>query len=137
MGIGDSAGRIHDFAGPCNAAAQKNKPELLRAATAPNGGVRVPARIDCINVDDFMVGCVWRYAFVSPPAEAAEWDAAIDKADAVYSDRVHDICCDNCHHHTALALKASGRPQWGCAGLISPWLYCCLHGRCTWCHSVT
>ena len=37
-------------------------------------------------------------------------------------------------HHTGLALTLSGKPQWGCGGLLSPWLYCCLFGRCTLWH---
>ena len=107
MGLADSQGRIHDFAGPYY-----------------------------IEVDDFMVGCVWRYAVVSSPADAG-WDAALDRADSEYKGRMHDICCDNCHHHTALALRESGKPEYcpktvPCAGLLSAWLFCCLHGRCTW-----
>ena len=65
MGIGDSQGRIHDFAGPYT-----------------------------IGVDDFMVGCVWRYVVVGSPADS-EWDAAIERADDIYSERMHNICCDN------------------------------------------
>mmetsp|Transcript_47738 Transcript_47738/g.125056 ORF Transcript_47738/g.125056 Transcript_47738/m.125056 type:complete len:151 (-) Transcript_47738:1675-2127(-) len=104
MGIADSQGRIHDFAGPY-----------------------------CIGIDDFMVGCVWRYAPVAKPGEHS-WDDAIEAADALYREKVHNICCENCHHHTAVALEHTGRQQFGCGGLISTWLYCCLHGRCTWWH---
>ena len=104
MGISDSQGRIHDFAGPY-----------------------------CIGVDDFMVGCVWRYAIVSGP-EDAQWDEAIERADDKYRGRMHDIICDNCHHHSAVALAEAGRPQRGCGGLLGAWFICCLHGRCTWWH---
>ena len=65
MGIGDSQGRIHDFAGPY-----------------------------CIGVDDFMVTCVWRYAVVSGPHDP-HWDEAIEAADLKYRGRMHDIVCDN------------------------------------------
>ena len=91
MGIGDSQGRIHDFAGPY-----------------------------CIGVDDFMVSCVWRYAVVSGP-EDPNWDAAIEQADRKYRGRVHDIVCDNCHHHNGLHLPLTqtrphhGSPQPGAA----------------------
>jgi hypothetical protein len=70
MGIGDSQGKIHDFAGPYH-----------------------------IGVDNFMVGCVWRYAKVPPKGDMDDerWDEAIDKADAVYQQRMHDICCDSMH----------------------------------------
>lgn len=106
MGIGDSQGRIHDFAGPYH-----------------------------IGIDDFMVNCVWRYAIVSGPEDEG-WDVAISKADDTYSGRMHDIVCDNCHHHTAVALAQSGRPQKGCGGLLGAWIYCCVYGRCTWWHCI-
>jgi len=99
MGIGDSQGRIHDFAGPY-----------------------------MIGVDRFMVGCVWRYAEVQGARQDENWDNAVTKADDVYKKRIHNICCDNCHHHTALALTESGRPH----GLLSSWIYCLRHGKCTW-----
>jgi len=105
MGIADSQGRIHDFAGPY-----------------------------CIGVDNFMVGCVWRYAKVTNADKDPDWDAALEKADDIYREKVHDICCENCHHHTAVALANTGRPQFGCGGIISTWLLCALHGRCTWWH---
>ena len=44
------------------------------------------------------------------------------------------IALSHSHHHTGLALTLSGKPQWGCGGLLSPWLYCCLFGRCTLWH---
>jgi hypothetical protein len=113
MGVGDSAGRIHDFNGPYS-----------------------------IGVDNFMVGTVWRYVDVgaAPPPAAADgspdlsdserWDAAVERADAVYRKKMHNICCENCHHHSAMALTEYGKPH----DLLSSWFLCCLHGRCTWWH---
>mmetsp|Transcript_20875 Transcript_20875/g.53524 ORF Transcript_20875/g.53524 Transcript_20875/m.53524 type:complete len:142 (+) Transcript_20875:2-427(+) len=104
MGIADSHGKIHDFQGPYS-----------------------------IGIDEFMVGCVLRYAVISGPEDEG-WDAAIERADSVYAQRIHDICCDNCHHHTALALNESGKT---CLGrphsLLSAWFYVCLMGRCVCC----
>lgn len=98
MGIADSQGKIHDFAGPY-----------------------------CVGVDRFMVGCVLRYAPVPGAEEDPEaWDQAIKRADDVYKQRIHNICCDNCHHHAALALTESGRPH----SLLSAWFLCCLGGTC-------
>jgi len=100
MGIGDSQGKIHDFAGPYY-----------------------------IGVDRFMVGTVWRYAVVDGADEDPKaWDASIQKADAIYKSKMHNICCENCHHHAAEALTISGRPN----GLLSAWFLCCLQGNCTW-----
>mmetsp|Transcript_66122 Transcript_66122/g.149260 ORF Transcript_66122/g.149260 Transcript_66122/m.149260 type:complete len:150 (+) Transcript_66122:30-479(+) len=110
MGIGDSKGKIHDFNGPFS-----------------------------IGIDNFMVGCVWRYAVVKQTGKkdsftAEEWDAAIAKADAKYSKLNHNICCQNCHHHTADAISLSGRPMGeGNLGLLNSWIYCCIHGKFTCC----
>mmetsp|Transcript_32242 Transcript_32242/g.41436 ORF Transcript_32242/g.41436 Transcript_32242/m.41436 type:complete len:156 (-) Transcript_32242:113-580(-) len=101
MGIGDSQGRIHDFNGPYS-----------------------------IGIDRFMVGTVWRYAvFKDAENDPKAWDEAVSKSDEEYRGKMHNICCQNCHHHTADALTYSGRPN----GLLSSWLFCFLHGHCTWC----
>ena len=50
------------------------------------------------------------------------------------SSKWYLVHCSHSHHHTGLALTLSGKPQWGCGGLLSPWLYCCLFGRCTLWH---
>jgi hypothetical protein len=44
----------------------------------------------------------------SPASLAHRWDAAIDTADSHYSQQMHNICCNNCHHHTAMALQSMG-----------------------------
>ena len=66
MGIGDSIGRIHDFAGPYY-----------------------------IGIDDFMVGCVLRYAVIPSDKDDQAWDESIARADEEYRKRMHNICCDN------------------------------------------
>ena len=76
--------------------------------------------------------CHTSYAVVTKEDEQG-WDEAIARADDVYRKKVHNICCENCHHHTALALEETGRKQCGYRGLLSSWILCCLHGRCTWC----
>jgi hypothetical protein len=39
------------------------------------------------------------------PGGAERWDAAIQEANRVYSQRIHNILCDNCHSHVSLALN--------------------------------
>jgi hypothetical protein len=39
------------------------------------------------------------------PGGSERWDAAIEEANRVYNGRIHNICCDNCHSHVALALN--------------------------------
>lgn len=52
-----------------------------------------------------------------PNVDADVWDEAIREANSVYSQRMHNICCDNCHSHVAYALnhmqvKAYGVEKW-------------------------
>lgn len=89
LGICDSEGRVHDFAGPYY-----------------------------IGIDSFMTGPVYRYLKIEEiPLQEVQsgeveysvaWDSAVERADAVYRKRMHNLCCDNCHHHTALALQYMG-----------------------------
>ena len=39
------------------------------------------------------------------PGGAERWDLAIQEANRVYNQRIHNICCDNCHSHVSLALN--------------------------------
>ncbi len=46
---------------------------------------------------------------------ADEYDDAVLKADEAYKERMHNICCNNCHHHVADVLnelKYEGRDNW-------------------------
>jgi hypothetical protein len=36
---------------------------------------------------------------------AEQWDEMIREANRIYSGRVHNLCCDNCHSHVACALN--------------------------------
>jgi hypothetical protein len=64
----------------------------------------------------YYVGDDGRMAFGAPtralkldtgdiPGGPARWDEAIKEANEVYSGRMHNICCDNCHSHVAFALN--------------------------------
>lgn len=64
----------------------------------------------------YFVGDDGRMAFGAPtralkidigsiPGGAERWDAAIAEANDVYRERMHNICCDNCHSHVANALN--------------------------------
>eukprot|EP01083_Nonionella_stella_P159968 522435_1 len=88
MGICDSEGRVHDFAGPYT-----------------------------VNTDQFMTGSVKKYTRYDHrrlfPAESADgakqrWDEAIEKADVVFRGRMHNIICNNCHDHVTYALNEMG-----------------------------
>lgn len=93
MGIGDSQGVVHDFAGPYT-----------------------------VNTDRFMVGPVTRY-YQLGSAEMAKlgargdpakvWDAAIEEGDTEYRGLMHNLICQNCHHHSAQCTSNAGiRLNW-------------------------
>lgn len=72
----------------------------------------------------YFVGDDGRMAFGAPtralkipgiPMET--WDAGIQEANEIYSGRMHNICCDNCHSHVAYALNKMGANAYG----VSKW----------------
>lgn len=76
----------------------------------------------------YYVGTDGRMAFGPPtrylkididvlPGGAARWDEAIREANQVYSQRIHNICCDNCHSHVANALNRMPLEAYG----VSKW----------------
>ena len=87
MGICTSAGVIRDFAGPY-----------------------------FVSEDNMGFGNPTRYWQLSPSqAEASSWDSAVRQASDEYSQRMHNLFCDNCHSHVACALnlmRYSGSTSW-------------------------
>lgn len=62
-----------------------------------------------------MVGSVLKYYQFDPREFSDEesiklWDNAIIEADKEFKCQMHNICCNNCHDHTARALTLAGRP---------------------------
>mmetsp|Transcript_984 Transcript_984/g.1319 ORF Transcript_984/g.1319 Transcript_984/m.1319 type:complete len:199 (+) Transcript_984:114-710(+) len=95
LGITDSEGRIHDFAGPYT-----------------------------ICIDDFMTGSVIKYWQIDPRSIDFEslktgeakshkeaWDLALKKGDAFYRTQIHNLCCNNCHSHVRYCVNMMGINQ--------------------------
>ena len=81
MGICDSSGRLHDWGG---------------------------GPIDPCPPRFMMFGQPTRYIRFQPP-DLAAWDAAIEKADREYLDKIHCMACgSDCHSHTARVLDILG-----------------------------
>eukprot|EP00475_Leptophrys_vorax_P036316 TRINITY_DN6112_c0_g1_i2.p2 TRINITY_DN6112_c0_g1~~TRINITY_DN6112_c0_g1_i2.p2 ORF type:complete len:111 (+),score=29.79 TRINITY_DN6112_c0_g1_i2:324-656(+) len=53
-----------------------------------------------INPEDFIKG--------DRENAAKLWDQAIERADGDFSKLMHNICCNNCHHHVVRALGYMG-----------------------------
>lgn len=115
MGICDSDGVVYDFAGPFY-----------------------------IGADHMAFGRPTRYLQLDPhkmanrladsdmsPAEY--WNAMVHAANKTYSGRMHNLCCDNCHSHVALALnrgKYDGLTGWNMVWLAMWVFFCGQHVTC-------
>ncbi|XP_001639960.2 transmembrane protein 222 [Nematostella vectensis] len=79
MGIAMSSGVIRDFAGPYY-----------------------------VSEDNMAFGNPTRYLRLNPAKIASPnngWDTSVSSASEEYKHRMHNLCCDNCHSHVAMALN--------------------------------
>ncbi|XP_022101886.1 transmembrane protein 222-like [Acanthaster planci] len=77
MGIATSSGIIRDFAGPY-----------------------------FVSEDDMGFGKPTKYWMLDHnKAKSNAWDISISEASEEYKTRMHNLCCDNCHSHVAMALN--------------------------------
>nr|XP_019928839.2 transmembrane protein 222 [Crassostrea gigas] len=79
MGIATSAGVIRDFAGPY-----------------------------FVSEDDMAFGRpakYWQLDLNNVPKGKEKWDKSVSEASEEYKHRMHNLCCDNCHSHVAMALN--------------------------------
>uniref|UniRef100_UPI00358F2E43 transmembrane protein 222 isoform X1 n=1 Tax=Myxine glutinosa TaxID=7769 RepID=UPI00358F2E43 len=102
MGIATSSGIIRDFAGPYH-----------------------------VSEDNMAFGNPTKYWQLDPSrvVTSRTWDSAIHEASEEYKQRMHNLCCDNCHSHVAMALNLmcyDGRGSWGMVRLCFLML---LHGK--------
>lgn len=79
MGIAMSSGIIRDFAGPY-----------------------------FVSEDNMAFGSPTKYWQLQPHLARggqSGWDCAVTEASEEYKTRMHNLCCDNCHSHVAMALN--------------------------------
>lgn len=101
MGIATSIGVIRDFAGPYY-----------------------------VSEDDMAFGKPTKYWQLMPEkVQMSSWDSAVDQASIEYQKRMHNLCCDNCHSHVAMALNLmfyDGSNSWNMVKLCFLML---IHGK--------
>lgn len=94
MGIAYSSGVIRDFAGPYY-----------------------------VSEDDMAFGNPTRYLQLNPmKVNRQDWDQSISIASDEYKKRMHNLCCDNCHSHVAMALNLmeyDGSSNWNMVKLAA------------------
>ena len=105
MGICDSRGYIWDFAGPYTIGRDNmafgNPTRYLKLD--PNKAKKRPSGVS--------------------PEEV--WDDCLHHSNCMYSRRMHNICCDNCHSHVAIALEKmgyGGLSHWNMA-MLGAWVF--------------
>merc|ERR1712232_563463 len=98
MGMAGSDGQIFDFSG------------------APFGN----------GSGEMMVGDVVRYVRLTPTlCRRRRLDEAVEEANGIYSERMHNIFCDNCHSHVAVALEHAeyrGIGRWNMV-MLAIWVF--------------
>ena len=98
MGICSSDGVIYDFAGPYY-----------------------------IGEGDLAFGKTTRYLQIHPGVSARTWDDAVAQANTCYEQKMHNICCQNCHSHCATVLdtvRFKGFQQWNMI-ILAAWMFFC------------
>merc|ERR1712238_54979 len=110
-GISDSTGRSHDFQGPYYVGSDQSYPLPRMAFGYPTRYLQLQLPID--NGGEWIVAETRNKADTATISE--RWDEAIQEANGIYQQRMHNICCDNCHSHVAKALNImeyKGRHDW-------------------------
>ncbi|XP_050412126.1 transmembrane protein 222 [Patella vulgata] len=79
MGIASTSGVIRDFGGPYYVAED-------------NMTFGVPTRY-------------WQFDLSKVKGGRETWDKCVYEASEEYKQRMHNLCCDNCHSHVAMALN--------------------------------
>jgi len=101
VGIAYSSGVIRDFAGPYY-----------------------------VSEDNLAFGKTTRYLQLDPTSVLGKpWDDAVHDASEEYKKRMHNLCCDNCHSHVAMALNLmeyKGSTRWN---MVSVWALLLFRGR--------
>ncbi|CEM30996.1 unnamed protein product [Vitrella brassicaformis CCMP3155] len=85
-GICASDGACHDFAGPYH-----------------------------IGIDAMAFGRPTKYLQLKPQDALLDWDEAVHGSDCKFGKEMHNLACNNCHHHIAKALndmKYRGSSNW-------------------------
>merc|ERR1719412_1046446 len=103
MGIATTEGIIRDFAGPYY-----------------------------VSTDNMAFGAPTKYWTLDSSRAnggSSAYDRAVGEASDIYSGRMHNLCCDNCHSHVARALNImeyDGSTRWN---MVSLALLMLVHGK--------
>ncbi|XP_018962723.1 transmembrane protein 222-like isoform X2 [Cyprinus carpio] len=104
MGICTSSGVIRDFAGPY-----------------------------FVSEDNMAFGRPTKYWMLDVSKVYASgsnaWDTAVHNASEEYKQRMHNLCCDNCHSHVAMALNLMRYDNSTSWNMVNLCLLSLIHGK--------
>ncbi|XP_062605804.1 transmembrane protein 222-like [Saccostrea cucullata] len=103
MGIATSTGVIRDFAGPY-----------------------------FVSEDDMAFGRptkYWQLDLNNVPKGKEKWDKSVAEASEEYKHRMHNLCCDNCHSHVAMALNLMNYNNKSSYNMVVLCLLMLIHGK--------
>ncbi|XP_017286653.1 transmembrane protein 222 [Kryptolebias marmoratus] len=104
MGICTSTGVIRDFAGPY-------------FVSEDNMAFGRPAKYWMLDVSKvYSNGC-------------NAWDRAVHDASEEYKHRMHNLCCDNCHSHVAMALNLMRYENSTSWNMVNLCILALIHGK--------
>ncbi|XP_061616765.1 transmembrane protein 222 [Phyllopteryx taeniolatus] len=104
MGICTSSGVIRDFAGPY-------------FVSEDNMAFGKPTKYWMLDVSKVYAGGL------------SAWDMAVHDASEEYKHRMHNLCCDNCHSHVAMALNLMRYDNSASWNMVKLCLLVLLHGK--------
>lgn len=93
LGIADSEGVVHDFAGPYFVETDRF--------------MVTPARFYQLSPEEIDMSSAGRPA-VSAEERRQLWDDAVRAGDADFRGKMHNILCQNCHHHVERCFQHMG-----------------------------
>lgn len=128
LGIGDSQGRVHDFAGPYTIGVDRFMVRVARFLP-----LRIERDVESEHEqgkDSASIVEPSRERFCEKNTERilhVSWDEGISRADDVFSQTSHNLITNNCHHHVAVACRNMGLSSY--SSLLSVWWEMMKHGK--------
>nr|XP_002126082.1 transmembrane protein 222 [Ciona intestinalis] len=101
MGIGTSSGVIRDFAGPY-------------FVSEDSMGFGQPTKYWKLSADK---------------VRFSSWDQAVHEASEEYKQRMHNLCCDNCHSHVTYALNLMQYDDSSAWNMVKLWFLMLVYGK--------
>jgi hypothetical protein len=125
LGIADSQGRVHDFAGPYTIGIDRFMVSIARYLP-----LHIERERDTNDTDQRNDHERWKERLTDKNNERmlnVSWDEAIARADDAYGQTSHNLITNNCHHHVASACQSMGLNSY--SSLLRVWWEMMKHGE--------